>query len=134
MGEDGEISQPQTGRREIVRRPNAISNTSNSAFIPASPEPQKTSEKTSSLKTKVLVGAAGAGLLLGGAKVIDDTTGVEAAGNDAHVSIVQEEKPPQSSVLSEVQNDEPEYFDEIFHSLIYIPAQMPYMLIKQYCS
>lgn len=122
MGEDGEISQPQPVRREIVRRTNANSNANRPTYVPQVPSAPQNSE-TASLKTKVVLGAAAVGVLAGAAKAIDNTTGAEAAGDQAHVQIVEKDQltVPAEAVASEVQNDESELFDEIFHDLD--PAQ-----------
>lgn len=119
MEENGEIPQQTPVKREIVRRTNANSNANKPAYIPQDPDTEKTPETTASLKTKVVLGAVALGVLAGAAKAIDNTTNAEAAGDEAHVQIVQEDKPAAQAetAVSEVQNSEPDLFNEIFHDL-----------------
>lgn len=107
MEESGMDYQPL----RLVKRKNARGG----GVVPINPP-----SKTPQIASKAMVAAAAAGLLFGGAKVIDNTTGAEAAGDQAHVSIVSEPEV-QKATVREASVETGEYFDEVFHDLD--PAQ-----------
>lgn len=59
---------------------------------------EKKPEKKASFATKAVLATAAAGAMVGGAKLIDNATSAEAAGNGAHVTIVSKDNQQNGTV------------------------------------
>ena len=107
MEESGIENTPTKPVREIVKRKKG------GGVVPTT-SPSRSLRITS----RAIAAVTAAGILVGGAKLIDDATSVEAANDQVHTTQVQ--KVPELTT-SETQTNEPTHFDQIFHDLN--PAQ-----------
>lgn len=96
-----EISPPV---RRIIQRKNR-------GVVPVNPSP-----RTSGLASKAVVAAAAAGLFVGGAKLVDNVSGAEAASDQAHVTTILQPHVQETNI-QEVSGKTPTLFDTVFHDL-----------------